>query len=349
MIQTWYGIVSLTLLMFVVLEGFDIGAGMLQYVVGKDESERRMVISAIGPLWSWHEVWLVAFGGTLLLAFPTIMAASFSGFYMALFLVLWCFVVRGVSLEISGHITDPMWRTAWHFGFICSSVLLAVLIGVALGNIVRGVPIDANGKFCMALFTHFRTTGNVGLLDWYTLSMAIFISFVFAAHGASGLAKRTTRAVRARSMLWANRLWKVVVVGLAVMVFETSLVRGDFFPQLLGGPLGCLGILCIVGGICTIFVGLRRDRESEVLAGSIASVAGIMITGAIGVFPLMLRSTIAPEYSLSAYHSAAEGRGLEIALVWWPIAFCLAVGYFAFIYRHYSGKVDPLEDTQKSY
>src|SRR5580765_3988040 len=104
MIEIWYAILSFTLLMFVVLEGFDIGAGMLQYVVGKDDAERRMVIAAIGPLWTWNEVWLVAFGGTLLLAFPTILAAAFSGFYMALFLLLWTILLRGISIELSGHI-----------------------------------------------------------------------------------------------------------------------------------------------------------------------------------------------------------------------------------------------------
>ena len=111
MIAIWYAILSFMLLMFVVLEGFDIGAGMLQYVVGKTEAERRIVITAIGPLWSWHEVWLVGFGGTLLMAFPTFMAATFSGFYLALFLLIWCMVLRGVSIEVSGHIADPLWRT----------------------------------------------------------------------------------------------------------------------------------------------------------------------------------------------------------------------------------------------
>src|SRR5262245_188613 len=122
MIATWYAILSLMLTMYVVLEGFDIGAGMLQYIVGKTEAERRIVIAAIGPLWSWHEVWLVGFGGTLLLAFPTVMAVSFSGFYLAFFLLLWSLVLRGISIEISGHIEDSLWRTAWHFCFVVSNV-----------------------------------------------------------------------------------------------------------------------------------------------------------------------------------------------------------------------------------
>src|SRR5271163_3015920 len=113
MIEIWYAILSFMLVMFVVLEGFDIGAGLLQYVVGKTEAERRLVIAGIGPLWSWHEVWLVGFGGTLLLAFPNIIAAAFAGFYLALFLLLWTLLLRGVAIEVSGHIAEPLWRTAW--------------------------------------------------------------------------------------------------------------------------------------------------------------------------------------------------------------------------------------------
>src|SRR5215475_9892320 len=115
MIEIWYAILTFMLIMFVVLEGYDFGAGMLQPVVGKTEVERRLVIAAIGPLWSWHEVWLVGFGGTLLLAFPAILAVSFAGFYMALMLLLWCLILRGISIEVSGHIADPLWRSAWHF------------------------------------------------------------------------------------------------------------------------------------------------------------------------------------------------------------------------------------------
>src|SRR5262245_28387915 len=199
MTGVWYSILSFMLTMFLVLEGFDIGAGMLQYVVGKTEAERRTVIAAIGPLWSWHEVWLVGFGGTLFLAFPAILAASFSGFYLALFLLLWTLVLRGVSIEASGHIEDPLWREGWHFCFVVSNVLLAVLIGAALGNVVRGVPLDARGTFALPFFTNFSPDGNVGILDWYTLSVSAFFLVTFAAHGANGLALKTEGAVHDRS------------------------------------------------------------------------------------------------------------------------------------------------------
>ena len=349
MIAIWYAILSFMLLMFVVLEGFDIGAGMLQYVVGKNERERRLVIAAIGPLWSWHEVWLVGFGGTLLLAFPAILAASFAGFYMALMLLLWCLVLRGISIEMSGHIDDPLWRSGWHFCFVASNVLLAVLVGAALGNILRGVPVGADGKFALSLFTNFSARGNVGILDWYTLGVAFFILVTFAAHGAVGLGQRTEGVVRLRSLRLAHRLWRIVVGLLVLITVATWAVRSDFFARMLHQPLGWLGMLGVIGGLATVFVSLARERESQALIGSCAFISGLMISGAAGVFPFMLRSTLDPKYSLSAYQTAADGHGLALALVWWPIAFCFAVGYFLFIFRYYGGKVKPTEDTQTPY
>jgi cytochrome bd ubiquinol oxidase subunit II len=349
MVETWYALLSFMLLAYVVLEGFDIGAGMLQYVVGKTEAERRTVIAAIGPLWSWHEVWLVAFGGTLLMAFPPILAASFAGFYLALILLLWALIFRGVSIEFSGHLADPLWRTGWHFCFVASNVLLAILLGAALGNVVRGVPVGASGKFAMALFTDFTPGGEVGLLDWYTISVAVFILAAFATHGAIGLAHRTEGPVHDRSLRVASFLWRIVLVLLVVVTVETRHVRREFFPEMFREPFGWIGVICLAAGAIAVFAGLHGKRALPALAGSSTVIAGLMIAGAAGVFPFMLRSTIAPEYSMSAYKTAADGYGLGVALIWWPIALVLAVGYFLFIYKHYSGKVKLQEDTQIPY
>jgi cytochrome d ubiquinol oxidase subunit II len=349
MIETWYAILSFMLLMFVVLEGFDIGAGMLQYLVGKTEAERRMVIAAIGPLWSWHEVWLVGFGGTLLVAFPAILAVSFAEFYLAFILLLWGLILRGISIEFSGHLADPLWRTAWHFCFVASNVLLAILIGAALGNILRGVPLGADGKFALAFFTDFSPRGNVGILDWYTVSVAVFLLVTFAGHGANGLAHRTDGPVRDRSLKLAAMLWKLILVLLLVITVETQFVRPALFFAVLHDPFGWLGLICVLAGVLAVFSGLRSSRESRAIFGSAMFIAGLVIAGAAGVFPFMLYSTLAPQFSLSAYQNAAAGHGLAVALVWWPMALILAVVYFLFIYAHYAGKVKPAQDTQVPY
>lgn len=349
MIEIWYAILTFMLVMFVVLEGFDIGAGLLQYVVGKTEGERRLVISAIGPLWSWHEVWLVGFGGTLMLAFPNILAASFSGFYLALFLLLWALVLRDVSIEASGHIKDPLWRTAWHFIFVASNLLLAILIGAALGNVLRGVPLVASGKFALALFTNFNPRGNVGILDWFTTSVALFMLITLAAHGATALVLKTEGPVRDRSLRIAGTLWKLATGLLVIITIESWWVRPGLFPGMLRNPFGWLGLICVLGGVIAVSNGLRTKREMLAVVGSSAFVAGLMIAGAAGVFPVMLYSTLAPEDSLSAYENAAAAHGLAVALVWWPIAFIFALAYFLFIYRFYTGKVKSTEDSQDPY
>lgn len=349
MIEIWYAILSFMLVMFVVLEGFDIGAGLLQYAVGKTEAERRLVIAAIGPLWSWHEVWLVGFGGVLFVSFPNILAVSFSGFYLALFLLLWAIVLRGVSIEVSGLIEGPLWRTAWHVAFVGSNILLAILIGAALGNVVRGVPLGPAGNFSLAFFTNFSPFGNVGILDWFTVSCAVFILVIFAAHGANALIMKTEGPVHERSRGLAGFLWKAVLVLLVVVTVETWRVRPEIFSGMAHKPFAWLGLAFVIGGLVAVFTGLSGRHEGRAVIGSSLFIAGLMIAGAASVFPIMLHSTLTPENSLSAYQNAAADHGLVIALVWWPVALAFAIGYFLFIYRHYAGKVKPSEDTQQPY
>ena len=349
MIEIWYSILAFMLVMFIVLEGFDIGAGMLQYIVGKTEAERRQVVSAIGPLWPWHEVWLIGFGGTLLLAFPNILATSFAGFYLALFLLLWALLLRGVSIEVSGHIANPLWRTAWHFIFVASNLLLAILIGAALGNVLRGVPLNSDGKFALTFFTNFSPRGQVGILDWFTVSVATFVLITLAAHGATALAMKTEGPVHHRSRQLARTLWKLVLGLLVIITIESWWVRPELFCGMLHQPFSWLGLTSVIAGITNVFIGLQIKREFRAVIGSASFIDGLMISGAAGVFPVMLYSTLAPEDSLTAYQNAAAGAGLAIALIWWPIALVFAVVYFLFICRHYAGKVKPQEDNQNPY
>jgi cytochrome d ubiquinol oxidase subunit II len=349
MVEIWYALLSFMLVMFVILDGFAIGAGTLQYAVGKTDAERRLVLRAIGPLWSWHEVWLVSFGGTLFVAFPSVLASAFAGFYLAFFLLLWSLVLRGVSHEVSGHIDDPLWRTGWHFCFVAANILLAILIGAALGNVVRGVPLDAHGQFTLPFFTDFGVRGHVGILDWYTVSVAVFTLVTLAAHGAVALVLKTNGPVHDRSARLAKLLWKIVLALLAVITVESSYVRPDLFPGMLRQPFAWLGVVAVLGGLLAVFTGLRSRRETASVMGSCAFLAGLMIAGAASVFPVMLRSTLAPENSLTAYNGAATGHGLAVALVWWPVALVLSIVYAAFIHRRYAGKVKPAEDIHSPY
>jgi cytochrome bd ubiquinol oxidase subunit II len=349
MIATWYGVVSFMLIVYVVLDGRNFGAGMLHWLVAKTPEERRQVIAAIGPLWSWHEVWLLAFGGTLIAVFPRLMASAFAGYYLALFLILWCLVLRGVSLEVGGHIDDRLWQGFWDFVFVCANLLLAVLFGAAAGNVARGVPLDAQGDFSMAFFTDFGVRGHVGLLDWYTVSVAVFALVILAAHGATYLTLKTEGPVHDRSRTWSAYLWAAVAPLFVAISVESWVVRPDVHAHAMGNPLCWVGLLVIVFSAVTLVSGLRAHREMRAFAGSNLLLVGLLATGGAAIFPMMLHSTLAPENSLTAYAVAANPTALRLASMWWPAGFALAAAYFVFISRRYAGKVSVKRDTQGFY
>ena len=339
MIAIWYALVSVMLIVYVALDGRNFGAGMLHWFVARTPEERRQVVAALGPLWSWHEVWLVGFGGTLVAVFPRLLASAFSGYYLALMLILWGLILRGVAIEVGGHLDDRMWQGFWDFVFAFGSLLLAFLFGAAAGNVARGVPIDAQGDFSMAFFTNFGVRGDVGLLDWYTISIAIFAVVLLAAHGATYLMLRTTGPVHDRSESSARRLWTAVVPLFFVISVESWAVRPEAVARAVSNPICWLGTLTVIGAALTLFAGLFARREKLALLGSNFLIAGLLTTGAAAIFPVMLYSTLGPQYSLTAYSAAAGPESLRLASVWWPVALALALAYFVFISRRYTGKV----------
>jgi cytochrome bd ubiquinol oxidase subunit II len=335
MIELWFGLLCFMLITFTVLDGWNFGAGVLHLIVAKTTDERRHVVAALGPAWSWHEVWLVAAGGVFLLAFPKVMAAAFSGFYLALWLVLWAFIGRGMSIEVGGHVDDELWQTGWDVAFAASSLLLAVLFGVALGNVIRGVPLDQAGRFSMSLFTNFSVHGRVGILDWYTLSVGVFAVALLTAHGAAYLTTTAEGPVHERSVGWMRRLWIAVLALFPVVTLETWFVRPEMFSAMMRRPVAWLAVAGLGIGAWMVWTGIRRRRGGWTLAGSSAVIAGLLAAAAAAVFPVMLRSTMSGP-SLTVHDGATE-EGLRLALLWWPIAMLLAAGYFVVIVRRFSG------------
>jgi cytochrome d ubiquinol oxidase subunit II len=349
MIATWYGIAGFMIILYVVLDGRNFGAGMLHWLVARTPEERRQVIAAIGPLWSWHEVWLVGFGGTLLAVFPKLLASAFAGYYLALFLMLWCLILRGISLEVGGHINDRMWQGFWDFVFVFANTLLAILFGAAAGNLARGVPLASDGTFTMAFFTDFTPWGHVGLLDWYTVSVAIFAAVILAAHGATYLTLKTAGPVHDRSASYARVLWAGVAALLLVISIESAVVRPDLLGRAIDNPVWWLGLLLVCAAAITLVSGLATRREMRAFIGSNLLLAGLLATGAAALFPVALHSTLAPEKSLTALDAAAGPNSLAYAAIWWPISFTLAASYFVFVSRRYAGKVSVKQDNQGYY
>ena len=349
MIAAWYAIVSLMLILYVVLDGRNFGAGMLLAVIAKTPEERRQVIAAIGPLWSWHEVWLVAFGGVLVAVFPRLMASAFAGYYLALFLILWSLILRGISIEVGGHINDRLWQGFWVFVFVSANFLLAVLFGAAAGNLARGVPLDANGNFSMPFFTDFTPHGHVGLLDWYSVSVAIFAVVILAAHGGTYLSLKTEGSVHDRSATYAKYLWALVAPVLLIITVESLAVRPGLFRQAISNPVCWLGLLVVIGSTTLLVSGLWSGRELRAFLASNFLLAGLLITGSAAIFPDMLYSTLSPRDSLTAYNVSADHNSLLLASIWWPIGFTLTVAYSILISRRFAGKVGVNRDNQSVY
>jgi len=349
MIEIWYGIVGFMLIVYVILDGRNFGAGMLHWLVAKTPNERRQVIAAIGPLWSWHEVWLVGFGGTLLAIFPKLLASGFAGYYLALFLILWCLILRGISLEVGGHINDRMWQGFWDFVFVLANTLLAILFGAAAGNMARGVPLASDGTFSMAFFTDFTPRGHVGLLDWYTVSVAFTAAVMLAAHGATYLTLKTDGAVHDRSARYARILWGAVAPLLLIVSLESGVVRPDLLERAQQNPFWWLGLVLVCAAAIALVSGLAARHEMWAFIGSNLLIAGLLATGAAAIFPIALHSTLAPENSLTVYDVAAGPNSLKYAAIWWPLGFFLAIAYFVFISRRYAGKVSVKQDNQGFY
>ena len=213
----------------------------------------------------------------------------------------------------------------------------------------RGVPLDAQGNFSMALFTDFKVRGDVGLLDWYTVSVAIFAVVLLAAHGATYLALKTEGPVHDRSVTYANYLWTAVVPLFFLISIESSVVRPDVPAHAIHNPVCWLGSLVIIVATGALISGLSARREMRAFLGSNFLLVGLLATGGAAIFPVMLHSTLAPENSSTASVVASNHTALLLAFIWWPVGFALATTYFVFISRRYAGKVSLNRDTQGFY
>jgi len=346
MAELWFWLVSVMVAIYAVMDGFDFGAGILHLFVARTNEERREVLGAIGPLWDGNEVWLLAGGGAMFLAFPRTLAAGFSGFYLAMFLVVWTLILRGISIEFRSHIQDELWRAFWDRVFALASILLPVLLGAALGNVIRGVPLDASGYFNISLFTDFGTDYPVGILDWYTVLIGVFVLVTVAAHGALFLTWKTEGAVHQRSRALALPLWSAVVVLWIVATAATQAVSPEVFAHFPGAPLAWLFLLVYLGGLGTVLYGLAKERFLLAFLGSGAFILGILATTAACVWPVMLKSILDPAFSLTAQNASVGSHGLQTGLVWWLIGFPIALGYVAFLFKIHRGKVKAAAESE---
>ena len=340
----WFCLVAVMLAAYVVLDGFDLGAGVLHLWVARSNDERRLVLRSIGPIWDGNEVWLLAAGGTLYFAFPLLYASSFSGFYLPLMIVLWLLVLRGISIEFRSHVHSPVWMPFWDLVFCGASLLLAVFYGAALGNVVRGVPLDANGYFFEPLWTNFQLGPETGILDWYTILVGLTALVVLTQHGALWLALKTEGTVNARARRAARSLWWAVAAFTLLVTVVTFGVQPHVVASLAARqPWSYFFPLLALAGLLSLRWFLGKDDLRSFLS-SCLYLLGMLTSVAFGLYPYVLPASTNPDFGLTVHNAKAADYGLRIGLVWWIPGMALATGYFVYVYRKFSAKVTLSEE-----
>src|SRR5437588_7856413 len=237
----WFILIGFMLTMYVVLDGFDLGAGAMHLWAAKTNEERRLILQAIGPVWDGNEVWLIAAGGTMFFAFPVLYASSFSGFYLPLIIVLWLLMGRGIAIELRSRIPNGVWSSFWDGIFFLGSALLAIFFGAALGNVIRGVALNAQGYFFEALWTDFNPfSKNPGILDWYTILTGLLAFAALLMHGANYIAVKTEGTVNERARRIARIGW-LLTIPLAILAsIATSFMQPQVYTSFTQRPWGII-------------------------------------------------------------------------------------------------------------
>jgi cytochrome d ubiquinol oxidase subunit II len=335
----WFCIVAFMLAVYVVLDGFDLGAGIIHLFAAKNDAERRTILNAIGPVWDGNEVWLLAAGGVLYFAFPMLYASSFSGFYLPLMMVLWLLMLRGLGIEFRHRVNHPMWKSFWDAVFALGSILLAIFYGAALGNVVRGVPLNAEGYFFEPLWTTFTVVPEAGILDWFTVTMGLVAFCTLTVHGANYIAMKTEGDVQSRARSFARVAWWGVLIFSMIAFVSTWSIHPEIWNNYSTHPWGYIFPLLGIFGLAGMLYWNSTKQDARTFLASAAFIAGMLASTAFGLFPNLLVASTDPKYNLTVWNSATHEYGLGVGLVWWTIGIVLALGYFSYIFYVHRGKL----------
>jgi cytochrome d ubiquinol oxidase subunit II len=339
----WFWLVAVMIVGYVVLDGFDLGVGILHLFLVRTESERRATLGSIGPVWDGNEVWLLAGGGTLYFAFPLLYASAFSGFYLPLMMVLWLLILRGICLELRNHVEVGVWRALLDGLFGVSSALLTIFFGAALANVLRGVPLQPDGYFFLPLWTNWQPGPYPGILDWYTVIGGLVALVALTLHGALWLTIKTSgdlaeRARRIVAPLWFG-LAALTLVSLAATIAVHPATLNNYFnyPVTFIVPAG------VVASLAAIWIFNRPSQRQQPVKAFLSSCLYLffMLAGACwGLYPILLPATTGAGNDITLSRAISGPHTLAVGLVWWGFGMALAIAYIVFVYSKFRGKVD---------
>jgi cytochrome d ubiquinol oxidase subunit II len=325
----WFFVWGLLWAIYFLTDGFDLGIGSLLPFLGKDEDSKKVMITAMGPLWDGNEVWLLTAGGVTFAAFPKVYAVMFSSLYSALMLILFALILRGVSLEFRSKIESPGWKKLWDGCLFLGSLLPAVLFGAAFANIFRGIPFDQNGVYQGTLFT---------LLNPYGLLGGVLFLILFLIHGANWLAIKSEGRLQERAIKTVKNLWPLLLI-VAVIFLAASYYSTPLYDNYFNHPLLFLVILVTVLALLGVRFFLRSGSLWKAWFSSGLTIVGATFFGVIGLYPNMFPSNLNPAYSLTAHNASSSPLTLKIMLIVALIFVPVVLAYQIWTYVLFKGKI----------
>ncbi len=336
----WFWLVAVMIVGYVVLDGFDLGVGILHLFLVRNEAEKQASLRSIGPVWDGNEVWLLAGGGTLYFAFPLLYASAFSGFYLPLMIVLWLLVLRGVTLEVRNHIDLGVWRSLLDGVFGLASALLAIFYGAALANVLRGVPLHSDGYFFLPLWTNWMPGRSPGILDWYTVIGGLVAFVALALHGALWLTIKVSGDLEQRARNLVKPLWIVLLALTGVSLFATIHVRPESLNNYQAYPFTYIVPAGVIGSLIALWLWNSKAQPVKAFIASSLYLFFMLAGACWGVYPVLLPATTGAENNITLTRALSGPHTLTVGLAWWAFGMTLAIGYIVFVYSRFKGKAD---------
>lgn len=324
-----YTIACAALFFYLILDGFDLGVGIL-HLFAKGDKERRIFLNAIGPVWDGNEVWLVIIGGVLFAGFPDVFGTLFSGFYTPVMILLAGLIFRAVSIEVRSKHPSPKWRSIWDIVFAVASILIAAAVGAVLGNLVVGLPVNEDGHFTLSIFRFFGP---------YQLLLGVTAVALFAMHGAVYLLMKTEDELQEKLKNWV----KPAIIAFLALYLVLTVATIAFFPEMVAtmNKYKFFYIVPVLGFVALLNVAnmVAKERFGRAFISSCIAILFLVAVYVIGTFPVLIRSTISPEYSLTIFNSSSQILTLKYLTLIAAIGVPLVIAYGTYIYRTFRGKV----------
>jgi cytochrome d ubiquinol oxidase subunit II len=325
---TWFLLIGILIIGYAILDGFDLGVGVI-YLFTKNEDSKRIAMNSIGPVWDGNEVWLLTGGGALFAAFPIVYATVFSAFYIALMLLLAALIFRAVAFEFRGKVESKSWRKIWDFAFGIGSLLPSILFGVAIGNIIRGIPLNSLGNF----------TGDfIGLLNPYSIMIGLLSLTMFVMHGSIYLSLKTEDDFRKKLTSWTTNSWIIFILLYVIATFFSLFEAPFLFEGILRNPLFWILFILLLVSVLYQPVAVKAGKYFIAFISSSLTIASMIGLVALSLFPRLVPSNIDLDFSLTIYNASSSQNTLTAMLIIALVGMPIVIAYTIFIYRVFKGK-----------